>query len=605
MAMCVQEEGRLLLETGESVFMATQGNKTYQANRKWKGKAPLDPKPDIKKESKCHFCRKKGHIKNDCIKYQKWIEKKARGGLILLLQAIFERSIYSGNKMQSRVEAIGTCTLVLSSGFILELEKTFYISNFCRNLISVSRLMPLGYSFFLEGYSNLFYKSKLVGNGTLFEGLFSLNLQNDSTPIVMHVQAGTKCCVMNEDSSILWHRRLGHISIDRIKRLVNDGVLSTLDFTDFDTCVNCIKGKQTNKSKKGAKRSSTILEIINSDICCPNMDAYGQKYFITFIDAYLRYMYLYMLHNKSEVLEAFKVFKAEVEKQCGKQIKIVRTDRGGEYYGRYTEHGQAQGPFAKFLQENGIFAQHTMPGSPDQNGVAERRNRTLLDMVHSMLSSSKLPKSLWIDALKTTVSKGYRFYCPSNNTRIVESRNAKFLENDLISGSDHFQNTNSVRDQPSTSRERLVIIYNTPQVQPGVEQIINEIPQAAENIPADQVVQEIPKIIEQHIPQENVDTTLRRSTRERKSAIPSDYVVYLQESNIGVENDPESFSQAMSCKESEFWYNAMKEEINSMKSNEVWDLVKLPNGVKAIGCKESLKISSRDKRLHAYVQTIR
>ena len=110
-----------------------------------------------------------------------------------------------------------------------------------------------------------------------------------------------------------------------------------------------------------------------------------------------------MLHKKSEALDAFKIFKAEVEKQCGKQIKIVRSDRGGEYYGRYTEDGQAPGPFAKFLQEHGIFAQYTMPGSPNQNGVAKRRNRTLLDMVRSMLSSSNLPKSLWTEALKMEV----------------------------------------------------------------------------------------------------------------------------------------------------------------------------------------------------------
>ena len=133
------------------------------------------------------------------------------------------------------------------------------------------------------------------------------------------------------------------------------------------------------------------------------MDSHGQRYFISFIDDYSRYMYLYMLHKKDEALDAFKIFKAEVEKQCGKQIKIVRSDRGGEYYGRYTEDGQAPGPFAKFLQEHGIVAQYTMPNSPDQNGVAERRNRTLLDMVRSMLSSSNLPKSLWTEALKTTV----------------------------------------------------------------------------------------------------------------------------------------------------------------------------------------------------------
>ena len=85
-------------------------------------------------------------------------------------------------------------------------------------------------------------------------------------------------------------------------------------------------------------------------------------------------MYLYLLHNKNEALGASKVFKAEVEKQCRKQIKIVRTGRGGKYYGRYTEGGQAPRLFAKFLQENRIVTQCTMPSSPDQNGVAERRN---------------------------------------------------------------------------------------------------------------------------------------------------------------------------------------------------------------------------------------
>ena len=103
--------------------------------------------------------------------------------------------------------------------------------------------------------------------------------------------------------------KIGHISIDRIKRLVNDGVLSTLDFTDFDTCVDCIKGKQTNKPKKGAKRSLNTLKIIHSDICCPDMDAYGQKYFTTIIDDYSRCMYLYILHNKNEALDVSKFLR--------------------------------------------------------------------------------------------------------------------------------------------------------------------------------------------------------------------------------------------------------------------------------------------------------
>ena len=151
------------------------------------------------------------------------------------------------------------------------MEKTFYVPSFSRNLISISRLIPLGFSFSFSNFGfSLSNKSKVIGYGTLSGGLFHIQLQNDITYNSMHVIAGLKICVMNEESSMLWHRRLGHISIERIKKLVNDGVLSTLGFADFETCVNFIKGKQTNKSKKGTKRSTNLLEIIHIDICCPH-----------------------------------------------------------------------------------------------------------------------------------------------------------------------------------------------------------------------------------------------------------------------------------------------------------------------------------------------
>ena len=83
-------------------------------------------------------------------------------------------------------------------------------------------------------------------------------------------------------------------------------------------------------------------------------------------------------------MDKFEILKAEVENQHDLKIKIVRSDRGGEYYGRQTPYGQVLGPFARFLMENDIVAQYSTPGEPQQNGVAERRNRTLMDMVGSM-----------------------------------------------------------------------------------------------------------------------------------------------------------------------------------------------------------------------------
>ena len=103
-------------------------------------------------------------------------------------------------------------------------------------------------------------------------------------------------------------------------------------------------------------------------------------------------------------MDVFKNFKAEVENQLSKKIKVVRSDRGGEYYGRYDGSGeQRPGSFTKYLMECGIVLQYTMSGTPSQNGVAERRNCTLKDMVRSMISHSVLPESLWGEAVKTAV----------------------------------------------------------------------------------------------------------------------------------------------------------------------------------------------------------
>ena len=223
---------------------------------KKKGKIPIQS--GIKKESKCFFCKKKGHMKKECSKFKIWLDKKGTqfsfvcyesnmvnvnhntwwidfGSTIHVsntLQGMHnlrkpvgsEQCFYSGSKMSSRVKAIGTCRLVLSSSFILELENTFYVPSFSRNLISISRLVLLGFSFsFSDSGFSLSNKFKVISYGTLSDGLFHIQLQNDITYNSMHVIAELKRCVMNEESSMLWHRRLGHISIERIKKLVNDG----------------------------------------------------------------------------------------------------------------------------------------------------------------------------------------------------------------------------------------------------------------------------------------------------------------------------------------------------------------------------------------------
>jgi hypothetical protein len=190
--------------------------------------------------------------------------------------------------------------------------------------------------------------------------------------------------------------RLGHISRGMIERLVKESILPPLEFSDFEQCIDCIKDKYVKQIKKNAKRSAGILEIIHMNICGLLFIAYVDGYdsFIIFTDDYSRYEYIYPIKERSEDLDKFKIFKTEVENQHDIKIKIVRSDRGGEYYGRHTPYGQIPGPFARFIQENGIVAQYSMPDEPQQNRVTERRNRTLMNIIRSMLSYSTLPIGL-------------------------------------------------------------------------------------------------------------------------------------------------------------------------------------------------------------------
>ena len=143
-------------------------------------------------------------------------------------------------------------------------------------------------------------------------------------------------------------------------------------------------------------RAKRPLELVHSDLCGPmNVKARGgYEYFISFIDDYSRYGHIYLIHHKSNSLEKFKEYKAEVENELGKTIKILRSDRGGEYMDLR---------FRDYLIENGIQSQLSAPSTPQQNGVSERRNWTLLDMVRSMMSFSQMSDSFLGYALETAV----------------------------------------------------------------------------------------------------------------------------------------------------------------------------------------------------------
>ena len=143
------------------------------------------------------------------------------------------------------------------------------------------------------------------------------------------------------------------------------------------------------------ERATDLLEIIHTDVCGPmNVEVRGgYRYFLTFTYDLSRYGYIYLMKHKSETLEKFKEFQSEVENHRNTQIKFLRSDSGGEYLSY---------EFGVHLKQCGIVSQLASPGTPQRNGVSERRNHTLLDMVQSMMSLADLPLSFWGYALETT-----------------------------------------------------------------------------------------------------------------------------------------------------------------------------------------------------------
>jgi transposase InsO family protein len=147
---------------------------------------------------------------------------------------------------------------------------------------------------------------------------------------------------------------------------------------------------------KRDSKAEGVLELIHSDVCgpMPSSSISGYVYYVSFIDDYSHKTWVYFLKSKDEVFSKFKEFKALIENLSERKIKILRSDNGGEYTSK---------EFANFCKDVGIKRELTTPYNPQQNGVAERKNITIMEVVKTMIHDQDLPMYLWEEATKTTV----------------------------------------------------------------------------------------------------------------------------------------------------------------------------------------------------------
>src|ERR1700693_4678884 len=164
----------------------------------------------------------------------------------------------------------------------------------------------------------------------------------------------------------------------------------------INTCEVCAKGKASRHPFPiSSSHASDLLELVHSDLIRPFPVSLGRaKYAATFVDDKSRYIWVFLAENKSDTFQIFKTFVTRVENETGRQIKILRTDNGGEYTGN---------EFRQFVQDRGIHHELTIPDTPQQNGRAEQSNCTLVERVRCMLNDVNLPARYWGEAMLTAV----------------------------------------------------------------------------------------------------------------------------------------------------------------------------------------------------------
>ncbi|GJR54805.1 retrovirus-related pol polyprotein from transposon TNT 1-94 [Tanacetum coccineum] len=288
----------------------------------------------------------------------------------------------------------------------------YYVEGLGHNLFSVGQ--------FCDGDLEVAFRSKtcyvrnLEGDDLLTGGRES----NLYTISISDMAASSPVCLMSKATSTkswLWHRRLSHLNFGTINDLTRldlvDG-LPKFKYGKDHLCSACERGKSKKASHplKLVPSDHSKLELLHMDLCGPMRIASinGKKYILVIVDDYSRYTWVYFLHSKDETPEIIKKFIAQAQLNYKAKVCKIRTDNGTEF-----KNATLKAHYEKL----GIMQQFSTARTPQQNGVVERRNRTLVEAARTMLIFSRLPEFLWAEAVATT--------CFTQNRSIIHTRHNK------------------------------------------------------------------------------------------------------------------------------------------------------------------------------------
>lgn len=552
----------------------------------------------------------------------------------------FNRTVKLGNDTRMEVKARGSIRVQIN-GIIQVISDVYYIPELKSNLLSIGQLQEKGLAIYFQNKTcKVFHPKK----GLIMQTDMSGNRMFYLLASMPHKHS---MCLQSEDVSEkeahMWHCRFGHLNHKGLRTLSYKRMvvgLPSLKSTK-EICTTCLIGKQHREfiPRKSLWRATKRLQLIHSDICGPIKPAShsNKRYILSFIDDFTRKTWIYFLHEKSEAFTAFKNYKASVEKETGEFIICLRTDRGGEFTSR---------EFEEFCKSHGINRQLTTAYTPQQNGVAERKNRTIMNAVRSMLHEKQMPKIFWSEAAKWCVhiqnrsptvavedktpeeawsgekpkveyfrifgcvahvhipdqkrsklddkskrciflgvsdeSKAWRLYDPTSK-KIIVSRDVVFEEGKSW---DWSKSDEEIKHNVLEWGDEEEV--NEDNDQNGEE--INSGSSSNSSSTSNNSSSRSSSLTNSS-PNESSsdDDNLGRGMRQRRApSWMADYEMgegFSDGDNVMmmmIENDPTSFEEAV---KSTKWREAMSSEIEAIERNQTWELAILPEGIKPIGVK--------------------
>lgn len=560
--------------------------------------------------------------------------------------------ISCANKQKMTISGVGDIKIKLNNN-VATVNESLYIPDLSANLLSVSKLVSkglcvvfnsLGCSIYDEKECKLSIHGNVVASAREVGGIYKLN---NCKPVALSA-------VREHSKSLWHRRlgHVNEQSMKLLKDGLVSGVTYTEANSDAGRCIACIQGKQHRLpfDKSGGQRAKEKLQLVHMDLCGPmDADSYnGARYMLLLIDDYTRKVFIYFLRNKYEVFDSMKDFTLEVEKETDLKIKTFRSDNGTEFVNSkinnflkergikhqltvpYTpeQNGVAERTIRTITEmtrcmlldselpkklwaeaaNTAVYIKNRLPHSANKGRIPEEMwTGNKVDLSHLKVFGStayvhvphQLRKGKWGSKSKRYIfvgycleTKGYRLFDTSNPKKIIRARDVIFLEEKRQNHNDSHNYDEMVYSE-IVDNERSVQNHNRDTIIAEADSSNINIDLSNESISrSDDSENVIPQVIsERHQSEdENIheEPELRRSLRPHRPLRDPDFVYY--HAVVVDEDEPLTVSEALSRTDNDDWKRAMQNEFDSMRENNVWELVDRPTNAKIIRCKWVFKL---------------